>query len=108
MSRQLARPAHAWSCSVNGRRYFAEWARRLNLDSLDPDAVQNLPSADLKTGPTASRRGGKVMIDLIRLSPEEIAERRRLSEEFLKQPVEHVPAEDESGAAQGEGTDDDD
>lgn len=79
---------------MKGRDYFRKWACQLNIETMDPDAIQELPPLDVKHGERKSKLGGRITRDLKRLSPEEVAERRRLSEEFLKQPVEHVPAEE--------------
>jgi DNA-binding transcriptional regulator YdaS (Cro superfamily) len=73
---------------MNGREYFAKWERKLHIEGADP--------ASLKPGALESRVGGNISTrDLKRLTPEEIQESRKLSEEFLKQPAEHFPAEEE-------------
>jgi len=81
--------------AMNGRRYFDDLARRLKLEGLDPGAIQELPPLEVKRGTSASKRGGRIARDLTRLSPEETAERQRLSEEFLKRPAERVPEEED-------------
>ena len=80
---------------MNGRQYFAKLARQMHLAGLHPDDVQRLDPLDLKRGPLKSKLGGRITIDLKRLAPEETDRRRKLSEEFLKQPVERVPAEED-------------
>jgi hypothetical protein len=68
---------------MNGRRYFAEAARRLHIDRLDPDEIAELPPLDVKRGPAESKLGGRIAHNLKRLSPEETAARRESSEELL-------------------------
>jgi len=69
---------------VNGRRYFAEAARRLRIDRLDPDEIADLPPLDVKRGSAESKLGGRIAHDLKRLSPEEIAAHRKSSEELFE------------------------
>lgn len=72
---------------MKGSEYFRVWAQRLGINdySKQPEG--------LKVGAVESKLGGRITRDLTRLSPEETAKRRRESEEFLKQPVQHVRAE---------------
>ena len=79
---------------VNGRDYFLRAERELHIENLDAASVQEKSnSGGLPRGPSESRVGGRITRDLKRLSPEETAERRRRSEEFLKRPATDFPAE---------------
>lgn len=80
--------------AVNGRDYFKSLERELGVQHLDPDAVQELPPLEVKRGSVKSKLGGRIASDLEYLTPDEVAERKRLSEEFLKRPVERVPEEE--------------
>jgi hypothetical protein len=81
---------------MDGRRYFEERERGLDIADLPADEVQDRPPAEnLETGSAVSRVGGRIAHrDLKRLSPEETAERRERSESFLTQPPKRFPAEE--------------
>lgn len=81
---------------VNGRDYFREGERELGIEGLDPATInRDHQSDESNVGPAHSRAGGDLShYDLKELDEQEIADRRRRSEEFLKQPVEHFPAEE--------------
>lgn len=84
---------------MNGRRYFQERERSLDIEGLPPDEVQEKAQGDLQQGEPESRVGGRIAHrDLKRLSPEEIAVRRERSESFLTRPVKHFPAEEATTA----------
>jgi hypothetical protein len=80
---------------MDGRRYFKEQERRLNIEDLPPDEVRDRPVEKLERGSEDSRVGGRLVHhDLKRLSAEETARRQVRSEVFLTQPVKHFPAEE--------------
>jgi len=73
---------------VNGRAYFRQAAREMEIAGLDPDAIQALPSMESKHGSRKSRVGGRIAWDLKHLSEQETRERAKRSEEFLhRKPV---------------------
>jgi hypothetical protein len=79
---------------INGRAYFGKWGKEYRLDRLDPDALSEVPlPPELQRGSTKSRVGGRIAHDLERLEPAETEKRRKLSEEFLKRPAQHFPAD---------------
>ncbi len=81
---------------MTGREYFDEWGRRLCLTGLDPDVIQHAADrTEVQHGPAESKLGGRITRDLKQLPPEDSAQRKELSEAFLKQPVEHVRDEEE-------------
>lgn len=81
---------------MNGRNYFENAAKELGLVDLDPVELQKgSGSKDLKRGRRESRVGGWIARNLKHLTPEETAERRKRSEQFLKQPDLVFPAEEE-------------
>lgn len=81
---------------MNGRAYFEDAAKELGLSGLDPVELQKGAGfGDLKKGRRESRVGGWIARNLKHLTPEETAERRRRSEQFLKQPDLVFPAEEE-------------
>lgn len=79
---------------IDGRAYFKKWAKAYRLENLDPDVISEDRLTGLKHGPAESKLGGRITRDLKRLLPEEIARRRKVSEEFLKQPPIHFPADE--------------
>jgi hypothetical protein len=81
---------------MDGRRYFEERERQLDIADLPPDEVQDRPLAEnLETGSPESRVGGRIAHrDLKHLSREETAQRRERSESFLTQPPKQFPAEE--------------
>lgn len=83
---------------VKGRDYFAREAESLGFSGQDPVTVRaGRNPKQLETGRRESRKGGRLAgRSLKHLSPEETAERRRKSEEFLKQPVVIFPAEEKA------------
>jgi hypothetical protein len=83
--------------NINGREYFTRLERELKIEGMSPDKVRALPPLELKRGAVESKLGGRIARDLKRLSPQEISERRSLSEQFLKQPVETVRGEVDDG-----------
>jgi hypothetical protein len=78
---------------VNGRQYFRALEERLHIEDLDPAALAEREYSGLKRGPAQSRIGGRLTVDLKRLTPEEVGDRRRRSEEFLQMPRETFPDE---------------
>jgi hypothetical protein len=84
---------------MNGRRYFEDAKRRMHLEDLDPDEIQEgAESLDLKPGPEASPVGGHLTGGLKTLSAEDSASRHERSERFLKQPPQRFPAEEDGSS----------
>jgi hypothetical protein len=79
---------------MDGRAYFKKWARTYRLENLDPDVIEERRPSGLKRGTAESKLGGRITRDLTSLSPEEVAQRRNLSEEFLKQPPVRFTADE--------------
>jgi hypothetical protein len=77
----------------DGRAYFKKLASEYHIDGLDPDAIADKPLPRLKRGPAESKRGGRITRDLKRVEPNEAAEHREQSEEFLKRPAHDFPAD---------------
>jgi len=67
-----------------GRAYFEEQARRLDESGSEPE---------LQRGPAHSRLGGYIARDLRRPTPEETAEARENSEEYLEREPVRFPEE---------------
>lgn len=80
---------------MDGRAYFKKWAKEYRLENLDPDVLEEHRLTGLKRGPAESKLGGRITRDLKHLLPEETARRRKVSEEFLKQPPVHFPADEQ-------------
>jgi hypothetical protein len=94
---KLKSQRHLGSQPMNGRAYFQAAAREMGISDLDPVEVQRGSGGkDFKRGKKESRVGGWIARNLKHLTPEETAERRRRSEEFLKQADQVFPAEEES------------
>jgi hypothetical protein len=82
---------------MNGRAYFWKWGRAYHIEGLDPDVICEVAQpAGLKHGPVESKRGGRITRDLVCLPPDETKKRRELSEAFLKQPVVHFAADEDT------------
>lgn len=77
--------------TLNGREYFREAERELGIEDADPDAV----SETAPELPAPSPLGGDLTHrDTTQLDDSETKRRELASEEFLKQPAVHFPAEE--------------
>lgn len=83
---------------MKGREYFEREAANLGFSGQDAVSVREGRAPEkLKDGRRESRKGGRLASrSLKHLTAEETAERRRRSEEFLKQPAVVFPAEEEN------------
>jgi hypothetical protein len=92
---KLGKTTMVEGAAVNGRQYFERAARELGIADLDPVAVRESgKDLKLKSGKRESRAGGSIARNIKHLSPEETADRRRRSENFLKQPDAKFPVEE--------------
>jgi hypothetical protein len=81
---------------TRGRAYFRKLEKDYAIEKLDPDALNDKPTTvPLKRGSAKSRVGGRLgHYDLTSLEPEETQSRIGQSEEFLKLPARHFPADE--------------
>ncbi len=83
---------------TRGRAYFRKLEEDYAIEKLDPDALSGKPpTVPLKRGSAKSRVGGRLgHYDLTSLEPEETQKRIRQSEEFLRQPPQRFPEDENS------------
>jgi len=85
--------------------YFDVWAKRLGIDDAPPSELEEraVPTEALRLGPTGSPLGGKIVIDLRRLTVDELSARADLAEKFLARPAVRYPADEALAARKSAG-----